>query len=187
MKKGETIPKGIVRGGLWPDHHAALIELLDHHPSRRIGNHLMLNIAEACVDRWPITVNDYNQAIEGGTTTKPVKFTLRQDLYPRLYNRYKSLSTSIRTTVFLNMLNRFAEMARLKPEEVTAAMHDMEQGRNAQPVVDPGPSTEHNPAPMQVVNAGSEVQSPASREPTDREQAHLVEDVDPISMINTGL
>lgn len=185
MMKGESIPKGIVRGGLWPDHHAALIELLDQHPSRRIGNHLMLNIAEACIDRWPITVADYNQAIEGGATFKPVKFTLRQDLYPRLFNRYRSLSTSIRTTVFLNMLNRFAEMARLRPEEVTAAMHDLEQTRNAQPVIDSGPSTLESPTPTTSFNAAPSPE-PAPLK-ANHEQANEEEDVDPLSKLVTGL
>jgi hypothetical protein len=186
MKKAESIPTGIVRGGLWPDHHAALIELLDHHPSRRIGNHLMLNIAEACVEQWPITLHDYNQAIEAGTTTKPVKFTVRQDLYPRLYDRYKTLPVTIRTTVFLNMLNRFADMARSNPEAVTGAMRDLEQGKSSKPALDPDPTSGHSGLPVQVTNVGQVVQSSPSPESSDNHQL-AEDDVDPMSKIHTGL
>lgn len=187
MTENVIILRGIVRGGLTPGPHDSLIEMLGHQ-SRRISNHLILNIAEACVDRWPLTVADYNQPRNEAVVNVPVKFTVRNDLYPKLYQRYKSLAQSIRTTVFLNMLNRYAELARVDPEGISAAMRDMEFGRNAKPEVEAASSNEV----QYGTTAGNPVVAPATPpvplvEVAEEPAVNLVPDVDPMSLINAGL
>jgi hypothetical protein len=187
MTEATSILRGIVRGGLTPGHHAALIDLLGHQ-SRRISSHLILNIGEACIERWPLTVADYNQP-QGDTGAKiPVKFTLRNDMYPRLYHRYKSLAPGIRTTVILNLLNRYADLARVDSAGVSAALRELAQKQNDAPEAEPqtgndvsnGKTVGHQviePAAVASIIADLPKEPELDPEP----------DVDPLSLINSGL
>lgn len=187
MKETATVLRGIVRGFLTPGPHAALIEMRGQQ-SHRIANHLILNIGEACVERWPLTMADYNQPQGATGPVIPVKFTVRADMYPRLYQRYKSLAPGIRTLVFLNMLNRYAENARIDPAGIIAAMHDLSLANNAASGVEPPANSqdrnEYGGASQIVSSAAPE--SFAPERPPGREEI-IEPDVDPVSMINTGL
>ncbi|KZN20601.1 MULTISPECIES: hypothetical protein [Pseudomonas] len=181
------ILRGIVRGGLTPGPHDALIEMRGQQ-SHRIANHLILNIGEACVERWPLTVADYNQPLGTAELKVPVKFTVRNDMYPRLYQRYKSLAPAVRTTVFLNMLNRYAELARIDPGAISAALRDLAQG---QPVAQVAESAASNDA-QRAEPASSKPSAPAvevvASDVRLSEPENLADpDPDPLNDIDSGL
>ena len=180
------ILRGIVRGGLTPGPHDALIEMRGQQ-SHRIANHLILNIGEACVERLPLTVADYNQPQGIAEPKVPVKFTIRNDMYPRLYQRYKSLAPGIRTIVFLNMLNRYAELARVDPEVISAALRDLAQGQTVAHVAESAPSNDAQHAEPVSTNATAPTLEVAASDERPREPHIPAEDFDPLNEIDSGL
>lgn len=190
---GDAPDKHIVRGFLLMGHHDALIDLFGQH-QRKMGNHLVLSISEACIEHWPVTLADYTPPHSNTAERVNVRITVRADLYPRLYARVKSLGSGVRTTVFLNMLNRHAELSCGAPQEVEKAMKELDAARRvqhthaSQSVDQSSHDAERSTPQTWITNKGtaSEV-SQVTQKITTAEIAEPVMEVDPLSMVHCGL
>ncbi|WGK63508.1 hypothetical protein QAO71_17215 (plasmid) [Halopseudomonas sp. SMJS2] len=119
--KDQGVAKHVVVGHLFESRHAALIEMTNSL-SGKLRNHFILKIAEACLEKYPIRMSDYSSSRDEVGKGTPLKITIREDLYPRMFSRYKDLPHGIRSTVMMNLLNRHAELMAGAPEIVEDAV-----------------------------------------------------------------
>ncbi len=190
----QVVGKHVVVGHLVESRHAALIEMTNTL-SGKLRNHFILKIAEACLDKYPLRMSDYASTREEVGKGTPVKITIREDLYPRMYTRYKDLPHGIRSVVLMNLLNRYAELMAGAPEMVEDAVRELdaaglEEGvrkaseRPAETMVahetqSPVPQVDMPPAAEDV---SSDVASPASEV-----GMNIQPEEDPLIGFNSGL
>lgn len=106
--------------------HDALLALLQED-NRRMANHLVLTVSEACLDIWPVTIQDYKAPGEG--ELHDAKIALNPNRFPRLYKLYTSLPPGVKGLTMINLLNRHQMMKEASPEEANAALNRMLLGR----------------------------------------------------------
>lgn len=121
----QGVGKHVVVGHLVESRHTALAEMANSL-SGKLRNHFILKIAEACLEAYPITMTDYLSSRDEVGKGTPLKITIREDLYPRMYSRYKDLPHGIRSTVIMNLLNRYAELMAGAPEIVDEAVRQLD-------------------------------------------------------------
>ncbi|KIL03203.1 hypothetical protein EGJ28_16610 [Stutzerimonas xanthomarina] len=106
--------------------HDALLALLQED-NRRMANHLVLTVSEACLDIWPVTIQDYKAPGDG--ELHDAKIALNPNRFPRLYKLYTSLPPGVKGLTMINLLNRHQMMKEASPEEANAALNRMLLGR----------------------------------------------------------
>lgn len=107
--------------------HDALLALLQED-NRRMANHLVLTVSEACLDIWPLTIEDYKAPGDG--ELHDAKIALNPNRFPRLYKLYTSLPPGVKGLTMINLLNRHQMMKETSPEEANAALNRMLLGRH---------------------------------------------------------
>lgn len=189
---GLRVGKHVVVGHLVESRHAALVEMTNSL-SGKLRNHFILKIAEACLEKYPIRMSDYSSARDEVGKGTPLKITIREDLYPRMYSRYKDLPHGIRSTVIMNLLNRYAELMAGAPEIVDEAVRLLDAA-----------SLASNVRPADSVEAGQEEPAirqapvlPAEREPEEKPKSQpeiitpapvlAIEEEDPLIGLDSGL
>ena len=185
------VGKHVVVGHLVEARHTALIEMANSL-SGKLRNHFILKIAEACLEKYPIKMSDYVSSRDDvGKGT--LKITIREDLYPRMYSRYKDLPHGIRSTVIMNLLNRYAELMAGAPDIVDEAVKlldaaSLNNGVKSIESVEAGAGQ----SPSQDVTAepvvGMSVELPNQRpEISSPETPLAIEESDPLIELETGL
>lgn len=115
-------PVVFIQAPLVVGFHDALLTLLQED-NRRMANHLVLTISEACLDMWPLTLQDYKGP--GTGEQQDAKIALNPERFPRLYALYTSLPPGVKGITMINLLNRHQMMKEASPEEANAALNRM--------------------------------------------------------------
>lgn len=190
----QGVGKHVVVGHLVESRHAALVEMTNSL-SGKLRNHFILKIAEACLEKYPIRMSDYSSARDEVGKGIPLKITIREDLYPRMYSRYKDLPHGIRSTVIMNLLNRYAELMAGAPEIVDEAVRlldaaslagnvrhpDSLEAGHGESAIRQAPAVPAERVPEERLNLQPEIGAPA------QPPAMAIEEDDPLIGLDSGL
>ncbi|MHC5194945.1 hypothetical protein ACYSUW_14420 [Pseudomonas frederiksbergensis] len=173
-----------IREFLYPGHHDELLRVLHEH-TRKAGNQLVLSVSEACVSVWPLNLSDYEPPSDKLQERDRVKFTIREDRHPNLFNLYRSIGLGSKGQIFCNLLNRH-QMQRAENFEsvndAVAKMHARQLGVPAAnaveaslPAAEPALKVEVGPTPVMETHVELEkvAQAEAARE-SDQKPAPAV-------------